>query len=190
MWDYIKKTKMVMPELIPVLKKNDIEKMIRDVGQIISSDYQGCELILIGVLKGAFIFTSDLIRHITVPLKIDFIRVSSYGCETASSENIILAKEIEIDIKNKDVLIVEDIVDTGLSLAYIINYLKSFGSKTLKVCTLLDKQERRKANVKVNYACHVVEKGFLVGYGLDYAEKYRNLPDIYQLNLKPNEVVL
>ncbi|MCP4344415.1 MAG: hypoxanthine phosphoribosyltransferase [Desulfobacterales bacterium] len=172
-----------MPELIPVLKKNDIEKMVADAGQIISSDYRGCELIIIGVLKGAFIFTSDLIRHITVPLKVDFIRVSSYGCETASSENIKLAKKIETDIKNKDVLIVEDIVDTGLSLAYIINYLKSFGPKTLKVCALLDKWERRKANVRADYACHAVEKGFLVGYGLDYAEHYRNLPDIYQLNL-------
>lgn len=181
---------MVMSELIPVLSKNDIEEMVISVGQRISSDYHGRELVIIGVLKGAFIFASDLIRHITVPVKVDFIRISSYGSDTASSGNIRLLKEIDIDIKDKDVLIIEDIVDTGLSLAFIINYLKSLGSKTLKVCTLLDKRERRKANVKIDYVCHVAEKGFIVGYGLDYAEDYRNLPDIYQLNLKPNEVVL
>ena len=100
-----------------------------------------------------------------------------------SSGNIQLSKKLEIDIKNKDVLIIEDIVDTGLTLTWLIDYLKSFRPKTVKVCTLLDKVERSKTKIKIDYACHVVQEGFLVGYGLDYAENYRNLPEIYHLKL-------
>ena len=171
-----------MPELIPVLGKNDIDKLVAQVARRISSDYQNDELILIGVLKGAFVFLSDLVRHVSIPVKVDFIRVSSYGSGT-SSGNIHLTKDIEIDIINKDVLIIEDIVDTGLTLAYIIDYLKSFNPKTVKVCTLIDKHERREAKLKIDYACYEVDEGFLVGYGLDYDEDYRNLPGVYHLKL-------
>jgi len=170
-----------MPELIPVLKKNDIENMVAQVAQRISSDYQDHELILIGVLKGAVVFLSDLMRHLSISVQVDFIRVSSYGSDTSSSGNIRMTKAIEVDIKNKDVLVIEDIVDTGLTLTYIVDYLKSFNPKTVKVCTLLDKHERRESNIKLDYSCHVVEKGFLVGYGLDYDENYRDLPEIYHL---------
>ncbi len=172
-----------MPELIPVLNKNDIDNMVARVARRISSDYQDRELILIGILKGAFVFLSDLVRHLTIPVKLDFIRVCSYGSEVSSSGNIRLTKEIEIDVTNKDVLLVEDIVDTGLTLSYILDYLKAFGPKTVKICTLLDKHERRNANIKIDYACHKVDKGFLVGYGLDYNENYRNLAGIYHLKL-------
>ena len=165
-----------MPEFIPVLKKEDIERKIADVAFRISSDYKDSEPILIGVLKGAFIFLSDLIRHLTISVTVDFVRASSYGPNISSSENIHLTKGIEIDVKNKDVLVIEDIVDTGLTLAFLFKYLRSMGPKTVKVCTLLDKRERRKAGMVIDYACHVVEKGFLVGYGLDYAERYRGLP--------------
>jgi hypoxanthine phosphoribosyltransferase len=172
-----------MPELIPILNKNDIDNMVARVARKISSDYQDRELILIGILKGAFVFLSDLVRHLTIPVKLDFIRVCSYGSEVSSSGNIRLTKEIEIDVTNKDVLLVEDIVDTGLTLSYILDYLKAFGPKTVKICTLLDKHERRNANIKIDYACHKVDKGFLVGYGLDYNENYRNLAGIYHLKL-------
>ena len=170
-----------MPELIPVLKKDDIEHMVVQVANRISSDYQERELVLIGVLKGAYIFLSDLVRQMSIPTQVDFISVSSYGADTSSSEKIRLTKDIDIDVKNKDVLIIEDIIDTGLTLSYIVEHVKSFNPKTIKVCTLIDKRERRKSKIKIDYACHLVAEGFLVGYGLDYSEDYRNLPDIYHL---------
>ena len=172
-----------MPELIPVLKKSEINNMVAQVARRISSDYQDHELILIGVLKGAFVFLSDLMLNLSIPVQVDFIRVASYGSDTSSSGRINLTKAVEIDVKSKDVLVVEDIVDTGLTLSYIIDYLKSFKPKTVKVCTLLDKRQRRQANVKIDYACHIVTEGFLVGYGLDYDEDYRDLPEIYHLQL-------
>ena len=170
-----------MVELIPVLNKDEIEKLVADVAQKISDDYKNSELVLIGVLKGAFVFMSDLIRKITIPLKIDFVAISSYGSNTVSSGKITLTRNIEIDIKNKDVLIIEDIVDTGLTLKYLVDYLKSFDPKSVKICALLDKYERRETEIKVAYPCHKIEKGFVVGYGIDYAEDYRNLPAIYHL---------
>ncbi|MGD2030628.1 MAG: hypoxanthine phosphoribosyltransferase [Desulfobacterales bacterium] len=172
-----------MPELIPVLNKNDIDNMVARVARRISTDYEDRELILIGILKGAFIFLSDLVRHLTIPVKLDFIRVCSYGADVSSSGNICLTKEIEIDVNHKDVLIVEDIVDTGLTLSFIIDYLKNFNPRTVKVCSLLDKRERRNENIKIDYTCHEVAEGFLVGYGLDYNENYRNLAEIYHLKL-------
>jgi hypoxanthine phosphoribosyltransferase len=172
-----------MPELIPVLNKNDIDKMVSRIARKISSDYQNQELILIGILNGAFVFLSDLVRHLTIPVKLDFIRVCSYGSSASSSGNIRLTKEIEIDINNKNVLIVEDIVDTGLTLSYLIDYLMTFNPKTVKICALINKHERRNANIKIHYACHDVTEGFLVGYGLDYNEDYRYLAGIYHLKL-------
>ncbi|MCG2757103.1 MAG: hypoxanthine phosphoribosyltransferase, partial [Desulfobacteraceae bacterium] len=170
-----------MAELIPVLNEDKIEKLVADVAKKISDDYKDSELVLIGVLKGAFVFMSDLMRRITIPVKIDFVGISSYGSNTVSSGKIRLTREIEIDIKNKDVLIVEDIVDTGLTLKYLIDYLKSFDPKSVKICALLDKHERRKTEINIDYPCHRIEKGFIVGYGIDYAEDYRNLPAIYHL---------
>lgn len=172
-----------MPDLIPVLKKDEIDKLVSEVAQKISSDYQDRELVLIAVLKGAFMFLSDLARRLTIPAQIDFLRVASYGVNSSSSGKIQFTKEIEVNIRDKDVLIIEDIIDTGLSMRFILDHLKSLEPKTLKVCVLIDKYERREADITIDYGCHTVEKGFLVGYGLDYAEKYRNLPEVYQLNL-------
>ena len=172
-----------MSEFIPVLTKEDIETQIRHIAGVISDDYRDRDLILIGILKGAFIFLSDLIRQLSIPVKVDFMCASSYGSGTASSGRIKLTKDVDIDIKNKDVLIVEDIVDTGLTLSYLVNYLKSSGAASVRICALIDKRERRETKVTVDYACHTVEKGFLVGYGLDYAEFYRNLPEVYHLKL-------
>ena len=165
-----------MAELIPVLTKNDIDTLVAAMARRISSDYQGHDLVLIGVLKGAFVFISDLVRHLSIPVKIDFIRVLSYGSGVSSSRNIQLTKDIEIDISHKDVLIIEDIVDTGLTLKYLIDYLKTYHPKTVRVCTLIDKHERREVDVEIDYICHSVSEGFLVGYGLDYDQKFRNLP--------------
>jgi hypoxanthine phosphoribosyltransferase len=173
-----------MPEFTPVIKKNDIQRQTVRIAKIISDDYQGRELVLVGVLKGAFIFLADLVRQLTLEkVKIDFLQASSYGADTISSGNIVLKKDIDVDIRGKDVLVVEDIVDTGLTLAYLIRHLKRMSPGSIKVCAMIDKRERRKAAVNVDYACTTVEKGFLVGYGLDYAEYYRNLPEIYHMKL-------
>lgn len=170
-----------MPNLIPVLTKEEIDKTVSEIASRISSDYKGCDLILVGVLKGAFIFLSDLIRQLTIPVKVDFAGLSSYGTQTSTSGSIHLTKDIEIDLKDADVLIIEDIIDTGLSLAYLVDHIKTFNPKSVKICALLDKRERRKADINIDYVGHVIEKGFLVGYGLDYAEKFRNLPEVYHL---------
>ena len=170
-----------MPTLIPVLEKDEIDRLVTAVTQKISSDYRDRELILIGVLKGAFVFLSDLMRKMSIPAKVDFVRVASYGSDTSSCGKIQLIKELEIDIRNKDVLVVEDIVDTGCTFRYLMDYVRSRSPRTIKVCALIDKRERRESEVVIDYVCHVVEQGFLVGYGLDYAEDYRYLPGIYHL---------
>ena len=170
-----------MPELIPVLEKNEISNLVAQVALKISSDYQDKELILIAVLKGAFIFLSDLVRCLSIPVKVDFVGASSYDNSTSSGGTIHLTKKVEIDLTNKDILVVEDIVDTGLTLSYIVDYLKTYNPNTIKVCTLIDKRERRRKAIQIDYTCHMASKGFLVGYGLDYNDKYRELPGVYRL---------
>lgn len=172
-----------MSEFIPVLTKKEIDAQVSHIAQVISADYKDRELILIGILKGAFIFLSDLIRQLSIPVKVDFMCVSSYGDHTTSSGRIKLIKDVDIDINNKDVLVVEDIVDTGITLSYLVDHLHASGASSVRICTLIDKRERRETDVRVDYACHTVDKGFLVGYGLDYAEFYRNLPEVYHLKL-------
>jgi hypoxanthine phosphoribosyltransferase len=174
---------LIMPEFIPVLTRADIERSVSEIAERISSDYQDKELVLIGALKGAFVFLSDLVRHLAIDVRIDFVGTASYGAQTSSSGKIRLTKEIDIDITDKHVLIVEDIVDTGLTLAFLIEYVKSFNPRSVKVCALIDKRERRDIDIDVAYAGHVVPEGFLVGYGLDYNERYRNLPGLYHMKL-------
>ncbi len=172
-----------MPELIEVLSKSEIERKVFSIAQTISEEYKESNLVLIGALKGSFIFLADLARSISIPTQIGFVGVSSYGSETKSSGVIKVTKELDLNITGKEVLIVEDIVDTGLTLKFIIEYLQSYNPGTIKVCSLIDKSERRKVDVDVDYACHKIPEGFLVGYGMDYAEDYRNLPAIYHLKL-------
>jgi hypoxanthine phosphoribosyltransferase len=172
-----------MPELVPVLSKNDIENLVAKVARRISADYRNHELVLIGVLKGVFVFLSDLVRCLDIPVQIDFIRVCSYGSDISSCGEVRLTKDIEVDIEDKDVIIVEDIVDTGLTLKYLVDYLSSYHPKTIKVCVFIDKHERRETDIAIDYKCHNVAKGFLVGYGLDYNEDYRYLSGIYHLKL-------
>ena len=172
-----------MAELISILTQDDLEKIISSLALKISSDYRGKELVCIGILKGAFVFMADLVRSLTVPVTIEFLKASSYGSGTVSSGRPELAGNFSGGIEGKDLLLVEDIVDTGLTLERIIDHLRSRHPNSVKVCALIDKRERRRAHVPVAYAGHVIESGFLVGFGLDHAEKYRNLPGIFQLKL-------
>ncbi len=172
-----------MAELVPVLTADDLKGTIETLARKISSDYQHQEVVLIGILKGAFIFLADLSRRLTIPVTIEFLGVSSYGENTFSSGELRFTTPLQKDITNKHVLIVEDIVDTGHTLKKLTAYMKSQHPLSVKVCALIDKQERRESTVSIDYTGHVIESGFLVGFGLDYAEKYRNLPGIFQLNL-------
>lgn len=165
-----------------LLTSEQIQNKVEELGKKISVDYKGKELLLICILKGSFIFMSDLCKKIELPLTLDFMAVSSYGDSTQSSGVVRIIKDLEEDIEGKDVLIVEDIIDTGLTLSYLINILESRGPKTVKVCTLLDKPERRKSKVIPDYLGFTIPDEFVVGYGLDYAEKYRNSPFVSILN--------
>ena len=172
-----------MIELIKILSKGEINKRIKRVAAQISTDYADKDLILIGILKGSFIFTADLIREITIPVKVDFIGTASYHDGTSPSDKIEITKKLNIDIKQKDVLIVEDIIDTGRTLSFLKNYLNDFQPASIRLCTHIIKHERREIGMEIDYYCHSIEKGFLVGYGLDYDEAYRNLPEIYHLKM-------
>lgn len=170
-----------------ILSAETVRSRIKTLAEEINKDYEGkAELVVIGILKGAFVFMADLVRMISVPVKVDFIRVSSYGLQSESSRNIQVTKDIEIPVEGKDVLVVEDIVDTGLSLDWVVKYLERRNPSSLRVCVLVDKTERRECSVKVDYCGFKVEKGFLVGYGLDYSECYRNLDGIYEVCFSDN----
>lgn len=173
-----------MSELILLLDKEAIAQKVSTTAKLISNDYQDSDLVIVGVLNGAFIFMADLIRQLAIDaFTIDFVQLSSYGKRSESSGKIRLLLDIESEIDGKDVLIVEDILDTGLTLKYLIEQLQSRQPRSIKTCVMIDKLERRQTSVKPDYVCHTVEQGFLVGYGLDYSGIYRNLPDIYHLKL-------
>jgi hypoxanthine phosphoribosyltransferase len=161
-----------------MISADEIQKRIAEMGKQISTDYKGETILTICVLKGACIFMSDLLKNITTDTNIDFMAVSSYGAETSSSGVVRILKDLDSSIEGKHVLIVEDIVDSGLTLHYLRDYLLGRKPKTLKICTLLDKPERREADIAPDYTGFVIENKFIVGYGLDYQEKYRNLPYI------------
>ena len=153
---------------------NTVERL----GTQISRDYQGQELLVICILKGASVFMADLIRKIDLPIQIDFMAVSSYGHSTQSSGVVKINKDRDTDIENRHILIVEDIIDSGLTLKYLSENLQSRRPKSLKICTLLDKPERRKTHLSIDYTGFEIPDVFIVGYGIDYAEHYRNLPYI------------
>lgn len=166
---------------------SELEARIEQLGQQITEDYTGKNLTVVGILKGSNIFTSDLVRKINLPLKMDFMAVSSYGSATTSSGVVKIMKDLDHDIEGEDLLIVEDIVDSGLTLRYLKEILMARNPKSVRICTLLDKPARRKQEVEVNYKGFDVPDEFIVGYGIDYAERYRNLPfvgilkrDIYE----------
>jgi hypoxanthine phosphoribosyltransferase len=164
---------------VKVLLSHDaIQARIREMGRDIARDYAGRDPHLVGVLKGACTFMTDLARSVDLPLTLDYIAVSSYGAATKSSGEVKLVKDLDQGLEGRDLLVVEDIVDTGLTLNYLLNVLKARGPRTLKVAALLSKPSRRLVEVKVDYVGFSIEDHFVVGYGLDYNEKYRNLKDI------------
>ena len=162
-----------------LLTEEEVNEKIKKIGEQVSKDYAGKSVHMICVLKGGVFFTCELAKRITVPVSLDFMSVSSYGSETKSSGIVKIIKDLDEPLEGKDVLIVEDIIDSGRTLAYLIEVLKQRGPKSIHLCTLLDKPERRvKKQVTVDYTCFTIPDEFVVGYGLDYDQRYRNLPYI------------
>jgi len=164
-----------------IVSEQQIRERVEELGKQISTDYGEKNPILVGVLNGSFIFLADLVRAITIPHQIDFIRVASYGASSKSSGKIHLSKDVELGLDGRDLLLVEDIVDTGTTLKWLKEYFAGKKVRSVRTCALIDKKERRKTTVTVDYTGFTLNKGFLVGYGLDYAERYRHLPQIYHL---------
>ena len=158
--------------------EEDLKQIVRRMGAEISRDYAGKNLFLVCVLKGSFVFMSDLARAIDIPCTIDFLSVSSYGSGTSSSGEVQLIKDLTCPLGDKDLLVVEDILESGVTLSFLLEMLSARHPRSIRLCTLLDKPARRKVDIKANYVGAEVEDKFIVGYGLDYAEKYRNLPYI------------
>ncbi|RBW70871.1 hypoxanthine phosphoribosyltransferase [Bacillus taeanensis] len=161
-----------------LLTEEQIQTRVKELAEEIERDFNGEDVLLVGILKGAVVFVSDLMRNMKINVSIDFMAVSSYGNSTTSSGVVKLIKDLDTDIKNKNVIIVEDIIDSGLTLNYLQKNLRDRSPKALKICTLLDKPERRKCDIPVDYCGFEIPDKFIVGYGIDYAEKYRQLPYI------------
>ena len=164
-----------------LITEKDIQDKVLQLGEAISRDYEGKYPLLIGVLKGATVFMSDLARSIRIPLELDYISISSYGSSAETSGEVRLVKDLDEAVEDRHVLIVEDIVDTGLTLSYLIRNISARRPKSVKVCALLDKPSRRIQEVQIDYTGFEIPDKFVVGYGLDYAQKYRNLPYICTL---------
>ena len=159
-----------------LIDRDVLQRRIHELGEEISSDYAGRDLLLIGVLKGAVFFMADLMRNLTIPCEIDFMAISSYGDSTDSSGVVRILKDLDINIEGRDVLIVEDIIDSGLTLSYLMRNLEAREPASLEICALLTKPERREIDVPVRYVGFEIPNRFVIGYGLDFAERYRNLP--------------
>jgi hypoxanthine phosphoribosyltransferase len=168
-----------MDRLNRLLTAEEIASIVKSLADQISRDYAGKELILVCILKGAFMFLSDLIRHLRIPVKIDFVRLASYGAGMKSSGLVEISKDIEIPIEGKDVLIIEDIVDSGRTLQFLKERLALSNPRSIKICALLDKKARREVKVEADYLGKEIEDIFILGYGIDFNEDYRNLPEIY-----------
>lgn len=166
-----------------LVTEEEIKQKVSELGEQISRDYEDKNLLLVAVLKGSVVFMADLMRSITIPAKIDFMAVSSYGSGVKTSGVVKIIKDLDLDLHGYDVLIVEDILDSGMTLSYITGLLKQRGVSSIRIATLLDKPSRRKADITADYFCFDIPDQFVVGYGLDYDEKYRNLP--YVGVLKP-----
>ncbi|NLY46028.1 MAG: hypoxanthine phosphoribosyltransferase [Tissierella sp.] len=164
-----------------LVSEEEIKLRVKELGQEITKDYGGKDLFLVGILKGAVIFMAELCKNIDLPILIDFMAVSSYGYSSESTGEVKINKDLDFSVEGKDVLIVEDIIDTGFTLSYLTDNLKKRGANSVKIVTLLDKPDRRNVEVKVDYLGFSIPDEFIVGYGLDYAELYRNLPYVAAL---------
>jgi len=167
-----------------LITEEEIKSKVKELGEIITKDYQGKDLLVICILKGAMVFMADLVREIKLPLDIDTMVVSSYGTSTQSSGVVRILKDLDESVEDRDLLIVEDIVDTGLTLKYLMDNIFSRGPRSVKICSFLDKPERRKVDIIPDYKGYSIPDEFVVGYGLDFAEKYRNLPYVAVLDPK------
>jgi hypoxanthine phosphoribosyltransferase len=167
--------------LVPVITKEEIAARVAELGADISREYENKSLLIVGVLKGAFMFLADLVRHVSVPAHVDFVRLASYGSKDTPGELSFL-EDIETPCEGKHILVVEDIVDTGHSMSMLLTVLRSRGAASVKLCALIDKAQRRQAQVTVDFSGFTLAKGFLVGYGLDFAEDYRCLSGVYELS--------
>jgi len=162
-----------------LIAEKEVQKKVSRLARKISRDFAGRELLLVGILKGAFIFMADLARRMTTPVKVDFVRLASYGSETQSSGRVRITKDLETSLRGKDVLIVEDIIDTGVTLDFLFHRLQARRPRSLKTVSLLDKPEGRKVDFQADYIGFTIGNQFVVGYGMDCNEEYRNLPEIY-----------
>ncbi len=167
-----------MPEMEILITQQQLADRVAELGRQITADYKGGQLLMVGILKGSVPFMADLMRAVQLDLRIDFMSVSSYGNATSTSGVVRILKDLDSDIRGKDVLIVEDIVDTGLTLAYLKEYLQARNPASIRIASMLDKPSRRKADLRPDYVGFTVEDRFIVGYGLDAAQRYRNLPYI------------
>jgi hypoxanthine phosphoribosyltransferase len=167
-----------------LISRADIARRVAELGEQIGRDYAGRDLVMVGVLKGVFIFMADLVRALPFPVEVDFVRLCSYGAGTETSGEVIITKDVELSLTDRDVLIVEDIVDTGLTLAFLKEHLSRHRPRSLKICCFIDKKERREVEVPLDYVGFPVEQGFLVGYGLDCGEQSRTLPEVFILEDK------
>jgi hypoxanthine phosphoribosyltransferase len=158
-----------------LVSREDLTRRVKELGDEISRDYENRDLVMVGVLKGAVLFIADLMRHLTVPCEVDFMAVSSYGSSTDSSGVVRILKDLDAPIEGRDVLIVEDIIDSGLTLHYLLRNLKARNPRSLEVCALLTKPERRRVDLPTRYVGFEIPNCFAIGYGLDHAQKYRNL---------------
>jgi hypoxanthine phosphoribosyltransferase len=164
-----------------LISREALARRVQELGEQISRDYAGRDLVMVGVLKGVFIFLADLVRALSFPVEVDFVRLASYGSGTKTGGEVHLTKDVELPLRDRDVLIVEDIADSGLTLEFLKRHLAAFQPRSVKICCLIDKKERREVDVPLDYVGFVVAKGFLVGYGLDCGEKQRTLPEIYEI---------
>ncbi|WP_027626919.1 hypoxanthine phosphoribosyltransferase [Clostridium lundense] len=162
-----------------LISKEQIDTRVAELGKLISEDYKNKNLYVLSLLRGSFIFTADLVRNITVPTKIGFMTTSSYGHGEISTGVVKIVNDIPDDIKGLDVLIVDDIVDTGITMDFVVNHVKELGAASVNCCVLLDKPERRKVDIKPNYCCFEIPDVFVVGYGLNYGDYYRNVPYVF-----------
>jgi len=169
------------PQLKILISRDDIAKAVDRLACEIERDCQGKQLLLIGVLKGSFVFMADLIRRLDLPLEVEFIKLSSYGAAMESSGKVRVVQGVKTPVKGRDVLVIEDIVDTGITISFLLDYLEKKRPASLKLCTLADKPSRRRVPVPIDYLGFSVPDKFIVGYGLDCDEKFRNLPHIYTL---------
>jgi len=171
---------MVLQQQLNILiGRDEIAKAVDRLAREISSDYQGKQPLLIGVLKGSFVFIADLVRQLDLPLELDFVRLSSYGAARESCGKVRVIQGVKTPVKGRDVLVIEDIVDTGITTSFLLDYLKKKKPASIKLCTLTDKPPRRRVPVPIDYLGFPVPDKFIVGYGIDCDEKFRNLPDIY-----------